>query len=83
MIYLYRYTLDAGQLIAEIAVVEAPEKAARYEAHGYTRCDRTELRAAWRFRDQARLAELATEARRRAPVVVNEAGEVRSVGSFH
>ena len=80
MIYLYRYTLDAGQLIAEIAVVEAPDKAATYEALGYTRCDCAELRAAWRSRDQARLAELATEAQRRAPVVVDEAGDVWAVG---
>lgn len=80
MIYLYRYTHVDHQLIAEIAVVEAPAKAATYEALGYTRCDGAELRAAWRCRDQARLAELATEARRRAPVVVGEAGEVRAVG---
>lgn len=82
MIYLYRYTHVDNQLVAEIAVVEAPEKAAKYEAIGYTRCDRAELRAAWRFRDQTTLCQMTAEARRRAPVVVDEAGNVRVVGNI-
>jgi hypothetical protein len=59
MIYLHRYaTGENGQATVEIAAVEEARHAEKYEAKGYNRCTLEEFRAAWRLRDQQRLAEI-------------------------
>jgi hypothetical protein len=52
LIYFERTVVAAnGACIAEIAVVEGEETAARYEAQGFQRCSYAKFRAAWRARD--------------------------------
>jgi hypothetical protein len=59
MIYLQRYsTGDDGDATVEIAVVEEPRYAERYEARGFSRCTPEAFRAAWRLRDQQSLAQI-------------------------
>ena len=59
MIYLHRYsTGDDGDSSVQIAAVEEPRHAERYEARGFSRCTPEAFRAAWRLRDERTLAQM-------------------------